>query len=384
MHIIAKKNILYEVFSVAQKALPTKTPMPILNGFFVETKEHEFLVIANNLELGIKAKLDDIKILSTGSVIIQERIVDILRQLPDQDVEIKMDPENLRIEISSGKSNFFLYGIDPEEYPVFTEEEQWSSWTCLHFASKDFISILKRITFAISQEESKPAFRGILLELLADERILYALATDTYRLALFEKEYIIDSEIKPFRLLVPGKILIEISKVIEDSDEEIQCYFKDNELIIIYKNFIFSSRLLGDKYPDLKNVFPASYSTVIWANTEMMTKMIQRATLLSSSLSQMITLQVVDEFVKIRAASDLGKMDEELLLEKKEGENLDEIFLNAKFFLDFLRVFDDDIIRIEFNGSVGPCVFLQDKRKEDNPFLYRYLVLPIKTEKSVP
>jgi DNA polymerase-3 subunit beta len=77
-------------------------------------------------------------------------------------------------------------------------------------------------------------------------------------------------------------------------------------------------------------------------------------------------------------------MDEELLLEKKEGENLDEIFLNAKFFLDFLRVFDDDIIRIEFNGSVGPCVFLQDKRKEDNPFLYRYLVLPIKTEKSVP
>lgn len=384
MHIIAKKNTLLEVFSVVQKALPIRTPIQILKGFFVEAKEHEFFVIANNLELSIKASLDDLKILNTGKVVIQEKFVDILRQLPDQEVEIKMDPENLNLEVYSGKSKFFLLGIDPEEFPVFSEKEEWSSWSCLRFSSKDFINILKGVTFAISQDEGKPAFKGVLLELLADEQILYALATDTYRLALFEKKYIINNEVKPFRLLVPGKLLIEIIKIIEDSDNEIQCYFKDNELIIIYKNFVFSSRLLGDKYPDLRNVFPTSYSTVIWVNTGRLTKMIQRATLLSSSSNQMITLRVDQEFLKVKAVSKLGRMDEELLLEKKEGENLNEIFLNAKFFLDSLKVLDDEVIRIEFNGPLGPCVFLQDKRKESNPFLYRYLVLPIKTEKSFP
>jgi DNA polymerase-3 subunit beta len=202
-------------------------------------------------------------------------------------------------------------------------------------------------------------------------------------LALYEKEYIIESGVKPFRLLVPGKVLIEIAKVIEDSGDEIKCYFEENELIICYKNFIFSSRLLSDRYPDLKNVFPASQSTTIWVNTEMMIKMVQRATLLSSGPSQMITLRIDDELIKISAASELGIMNEELLLENKKGENLDEIFLNAKYFLDFLRNFDDDVAHIEFNGSVGPCIFLQDKRKGDNPFLYRYLVLPIKTEKNV-
>jgi DNA polymerase-3 subunit beta len=383
MHIIAKKDLLFEVFSVVQRALPVRTPMPILKGFLLEAKKDEFLVIANNLELGIRAKLDDLKIIKTGHVLIQEKFVDILRQLPDQYVEIEMDPESLRIEISSGKSNFSLYGIDPDEYPAFTDEKKWSSWTCLHFTSKEFLNILKKVTFAVSQDESKPAFKGILLELLADEKILYALATDTYRLALYEKEYIIESGVKPFRLLVPGKVLIEIAKVIEDSGDEIKCYFEENELIICYKNFIFSSRLLSDRYPDLKNVFPASQSTTIWVNTEMMIKMVQRATLLSSGPSQMITLRIDDELIKISAASELGIMNEELLLENKKGENLDEIFLNAKYFLDFLRNFDDDVAHIEFNGSVGPCIFLQDKRKGDNPFLYRYLVLPIKTEKNV-
>ena len=53
-------------------------------------------------------------------------------------------------------------------------------------------------------DEGKSAFKGILLELLEDENKLYVLATDTYRLALFEKEYIMEHKIKPFKLLVFG------------------------------------------------------------------------------------------------------------------------------------------------------------------------------------
>jgi len=383
VHLKAKKENLLSIFSVVQKAVPIKTPMQILKGFFMEAKDKELIVIANNLELSIKANINNLEIIDTGSIVIQEKIVDILRQLPEEDVEIKMDPDSFRLEINSGKANFFLYGIEPEEYPPFSEEEQWSSWSCLLFKAKDFIHMLKGVIFAVSQDEGKPGFKGVLLELDGVEQKLYTLASDTYRLALYEKEYIMQKETVPFRLLVPGKLLNDIVKIIEDSDEEIQCYFKDNELIILYKNFIFSSRLLDDKYPELKTVFPPSFSTAILVNKEMLARMIQRATLLSSSLNQMISLQIDDEYLIVRAASELGRMDEQILLDKKEGENLEEIFLNARFFLEPLRFLDDDLVRIEFNGPLGPCVFIQDKREDNNSYLYRYLVLPIKTEKNV-
>jgi len=382
MHIVSDKETLLEAFSIVQKAIPLKTPLNILKGFFVQADEQELIVAANNLEISIKATLQNVKILKSGSVVIQDKIIDILRQLPEKDVEIKMDTENLRIEIFSGKANFILYGIDPEEYPRVSEKEQWSYWSSLTFTASAFKKILKGVTFAVSQDEGKPSFKGILLELLEDENKLYALATDTYRLALFEKEYIIEHKIKPFKLLVPGKLLIEILKVIENSEEEIQCYFKENEFVILYRNYVFSTRLLEDKYPDLKNIFPQTYSTAILAKTEMLEKMIQRATLFSPGSNQMISLQVDEGSLKVKAVSNLGRMDEELFLEEKEGENLNEIFLNARYLLDSLRILEDNLVRIEFNGPLGPCVFVQNKVEEN--YHYRYLVLPIKTEKNSP
>ena len=98
--------------------------------------------------------------------------------------------------------------------------------------------------------------------------------------------------------------------------------------------------------------------------------------------NQMISLQVDEGALKVKAVSPLGRMEEELFLEEKEGENLNEIFLNARYLLDPLRVLEDQLMRIEFNGPLGPCVFVQNKNEEN--YRYRYLVLPIKTEKNSP
>ena len=382
MHIVGNKETLLENFSIVHKAVPIKTPINVLKGFFLKASQDEFIIAANNLELKIKATIKDLHILSDGSIVIQDKILDILRQLPEDNVEIKLDSEKLRLEIISGKANFFLYGMDPEEYPEFSNEEEWSRWSSLKFTANNFKKLLKGVIFAVSNDEGKAAFKGILLELLKDDNRLYALATDTYRLAFFEKEYILNNETKPFRILVPAKLLNEILKVIDDSDNEVQCYFTDTEFVIIYKNFIFSSRLLEDKYPDLKNVFPKNFLTSIQVKTTLLEKMLQRALLLSPSSNQMISLEIRDESIKVMAVSDLGRMDEELFLKDKEGENLDKIFLNARFLIDLLKNLEDEFIRIEFNGPLGPCIFVQNKKEENDGYLYRYLVLPIKTEKN--
>ena len=380
MHLIFSKDKYVEIFSIVNKSIPSKTPLNILKGFFLEANDNKFIIMANNLELVIKAIEEDLTIVEQGSVVINDKIVDIIRQLPDDEVVLKMDKNTFRVEVSSGDANFVLFGMDPEEYPKFSEEEDWSAWTNLHFTTKEFKKCFRGVTFAVSQDEGKPAFKGILMELKENEQILTALATDTYRLAVFEKSIIQKQSVKEFRLLIPAKMLTEIIRIIDDSETELKCYFKENELVILYKNYIFASRLLDDKFPDLKNAFPPNNNTTIVVNKILLEKMIQRALLLSAEPNQMLSLQIEEDVLKIRAVSDIGKMDEKLLLESKEGENLSEIFLNTRFFYDPLKYLENEMIRIEFNGSLGPCIF--SEKNEEKKYNYRYLILPIKTESS--
>ena len=388
MHLVFSKNKLIEYFSIVSKSIPSKTPLNVIKGIFLKATQDRFIIMANNLELIIKATIetqeeDDLKIIESGSLVINEKIIDILRQLPHNKVELKMEADTYRLEIFSGQAKFHLYGMDPDEYPELSNEEEWKNWSVLQFTASEFKEFFKGVTFAVSQDEGKPVFKGILMEMSGknaqNEQILSTMGSDTYRLAFFEKKYIVaEEETKPFRLLVPGKLLLEILRIIDEDESDIKCYFKESELIIIYKNYVFSSRLLDDKYPNLKNVFPSSFETSININKTLFERTIQRSLLLSTGINQMISMQIEEESLKIRAVSELGRMDEDVVLESKEGENLSEIYINARFLLDPLRYLENSNLNIQFNGSLGPCVFSEIKNELNRS--YRYLVLPIRTE----
>ena len=76
----------------------------------------------------------------------------------------------------------------------------------------------------------------------------------------------------------------------------------------------------------------------------------------------------------------MGRMEEELELTQKEGDDLEEILVNARYFLDPLRVITKEDVVIEFNGYLGPCIF--NAGTEGDAARYRYLVLPIKVDKK--
>ncbi len=381
MFFYSNQNDLLESLLIVEKGIPSKTTMQVLDGIFLEAKNGNLIFCSNNLEMGITAVLDKVRIEEEGSVILPGKFIDILKQLPDKELEIKMDNEDLRVEIKSGKAHFFLYGMNAEEFPYITKEEEWQGWNRLYFSAEKLRDLLTKVTFAVSQDEGKPTFRGVLME-FDNESKLVILASDTFRLARVERHFIDFKDTGPFRLLVPGKTFMEISKILDISTEQVKCFFNENEMVMVYKNFIFSSRLLENKFPDLSGVFPSSFETRIKVNKELLEKMLQRAVLLAQGFNQMVSLKIKDKILGVKAGSEIGRMDEELQLEEQEGADLDEILLNARYILEAFRVVEDKIVELEFNGSLGPCILKTTKEIEENPMEYKYLVLPIKIEKK--
>lgn len=380
MHFVAEQNILQECLSVVEKALPGKTPLEIIQGILVEAKNNKLIFMANNLEMGIRAACSVAEIMEEGELVLPRKLVEIIKQFPSGKIEFKTDVEGLRMEILGSGINFFLYGLHADEFPEISPEEQWSQWTKLVFPTNELKSILKKVLFAASQDESKALFKGILVEVDQAQNLL-CMASDTYRLAHHFKGLRPDHHRQPLRMLIPGKTLTEIFRILDDSAEEIACYCKENEIIFKYKHYIFSGRLMEDKYPNFSNAFPAAFETRVIVNTESWEKTLGRAALLAQGQNIMISLSIQGDILQVKSGSEVGRMQEDLLLEKKEGHDLDEVIFNGKFLLDPLRVWEDDFIEIKFNGPFGPCVYGCEQLQDDLTDIYRYLVLPIKIDK---
>lgn len=381
LEVSVRQNKLSNCLNVVEKGLPSKTTLPVLNGIFVETDVSSLRFVTSNLELSIQAVLNEVEIIERGKVILPDKFVEIVRQLSDDNVKIKVNPEKLQAEIKSGKAFFNLFGMDANEFPHFTTEKEWVAWDSIEFSAVELREMIKKIIFAVSHDEGRPLFRAVMLN-LAENGDLTAVATDTYRLARLQRIFNGQKVIDPLTLLVPGRTLNEIIKVIDGAqDETIKCYFKEKEIIFCYRHFIFSSRLVEGKFPEIKSVFPEGFKTRININKLQMEKLLHRAILLAQGQNQMIMLKVMGNILNVRASSSTGNMDEELDLEYKEGEDLENILLNARFLLEPLRVMDDENVLIEFNGPFGPCIFCREEEKEGLKEKYQYLVLPIKTEK---
>ncbi len=380
MHLVFKKEVLLESISFLEKIIPNRTPIPLLKGVKLEAKDNNLILTSNNLEMSLKA-IYEAAIYEDGSVILPEKFFDIIRQAPAEEIEIKMPIEDFRAEIKSGTANFFLYGADAEQFPLSTEEQLWRNWTKISFPALELRNILQKVYFAASQDESKPSFKGILLEIEAGH--LLCLASDTYRLACFKKVFPQKDLSLPYRLLIPGKTLGEMTKMLTDAAANVDCYFQENEIIFVHKEFIFSSRLLEDRYPDLVQVFPEGYTTKIKLDTDLLEKTVNRASLLAQGENRMISFSIQDMLLQVSSSSDLGKMKEGVDLQDKKGDDLEEILLNSRFLLDVLRIWETEQVEIEFNGPFGACVFQQKRDNEEEQENYRYLVLPIKKpEKS--
>jgi DNA polymerase-3 subunit beta len=378
MHLFIKKSDLMEKLAVLEKIIPSRTTIPFLKGVKLETTDDSLILTTSNLDMSLKA-FCPAKVLKKGEIILPEKFFDIIRQTPAEEIEINLAEEDFRAAIRSGSANFFLYGADSEQFPLFTAEQEWREWTNLNFAATELKNILRQVHFAVSQDENKPSFRGILLEANSQGHVL-CMSSDTYRLACFEKSFSQETNFQPFRLLIPGKSLGEVARMLSDSGEMVACYFQENEIIFAHRQFIFSSRLLEDKYPDLLTAFPQGYATKIVLPANLLEKTVSRASLLAQGENRMIALKINGKSLQISSSSEVGRMKEEILLENKEGDDLEEILINSRFFLDVLRIWEEELVEIELNGPVGPCIFQHRREGEGGLENYRYLVLPIKPD----
>ena len=363
MHIICDKSKLIEGMNIVMKAIPGKTTMMILECVVIEVKDNQIKLIANDLQLGIETLIDG-EIKQEGSVAVGAKVFfEIIRKLPSDNVSITVD-EEYHMNISCGKAKFNIMAKATDEFPYLPNIVKDKNVNISQFTLKD---IIRQTVFSISDNENAKVMTGELFEIHDSE--LKVVSLDGHRISI--RKVKLNQSYDDVSVIIPGKTLIEISKIINGGmDDEVSIFFTDKHVLFEFEDTIVLSRLIEGEYYKIDKMLSTDYETKVTVNKREMLECIDRSTLLLKECDKKpVIIDVQDDYMKFAMNSAIGSMDEDIDA-SKEGKDI-LIGFNPRFLMDALRVIDEDEITMYMINPKAPC-FIRDQEET-----YIYLILPV-------
>lgn len=372
MKIVCYKDTILKAINSVVKGVASKTTMPILEGILIQTNDNEIKLTTYDLEIGIEYVME-CEVKEQGSTVVNAIMFsEIIRKLPDTEIHISINDKNL-LEIECEGSLYKLATANPDEFPELPKIEVENS---IEMDQSVLKNMIRKTIFAVSTEESRPIFTGCLFEV--ENNKLTLVSVDGFRLAL--RSMYLNKQSNDFQAVIPGKTLNEVNKIITDSFEPIKIGIAKNQALFEMDNCKVVTRVLDGEFLNYKNVIPNNWETRIKVNKNNIQDSFERISLISASTVEKekkypVKVQVDIGKVIISCTNQTGDAKEELYV-STEGKNLEAGF-NPKYFLDSLKVIEDEEVYIEFGSSISPCLI---KSSENND--YTYMILPIRLKED--
>ena len=360
--VVSKSNLLRGV-NIVSKAVPTRTTMAILECILIDASTNEIKLMANDLEIGIETKVEG-EILERGIIALDAKFfAEVVRKLPDSDVTIETD-SNFKTVISCEKAKFDIVGKSGDDFSRIPYIEKNDSIVMSQFTLKE---VIRQTIFSISDNDNNKLMTGELFEI--KENQLKVVSLDGHRISIRYIELKNNYEHK--KVVVPGKTLQEISKIIPGSvDEDVIIYLSNNHIVFDFENTTVVSRLIEGEYFKIDQMLSSDYETKIKINKKELLDCIDRSTLLvKEGDKKPIIMNITDGNMELKITSFIGSMNEDIDIQKDGKDIL--IGFNPKFFIDALRVIDEEEVTLYMVNPKAPCFIKDDEGK------FIYLILPV-------
>ena len=360
--ICSKSNLLHGV-NIVSKAVPTRTTMAILECILIDASANEIKLTANDMELGIETKIEG-EIAERGVIALDAKIFsEIVRKLPDSDVVIETDA-SFKTTITCEKAKFNIVGKSGDDFSYIPYIERNEAITLSQFTLKE---VIRQTIFSIADNDNNKLMPGELFEI--EENHLKVVSLDGHRISIRNIELKNNYEHK--KVVVPGKTLQEVSKILPGSaEEDVNMFLTDNHIVFEFDDTTVVSRLIEGEYFKIEQMLSSDYETKVKINKRELLDCIDRATLLvKEGDKKPIIMNVTDGNMELKINSFIGSMNEDIDI-VKDGKDI-LIGFNPKFFIDALRVIDEEEVSLYMVNPKAPCFIKDDEGK------FIYLILPV-------
>ena len=363
MKIVCTKADLLKAVMIAMRAVPVRATIPVMECILIQAANGQITFTTNDMEMGIETIVPG-TILEEGTIAIDARMFsDIVRKLPDFDVTLSVD-EKMIATILCGKTKFNLSGKEGDDFtalPAFEKEDY------VIMSQLTLKETIQKTIFSISPSDNNKLMSGELFEINGSR--LKVVSLDGHRVAIRQIE--LKDAYAGRRVVVPGKTLQEISKILSgEADDEVKLYFMPNHIMFELPGTTVVSSLIEGEYFDIDRMLSRDYETRIRTDRQQLMSCIDRASLfVREGDKKPIIMDIQDGFMKLSIDSAIGSMDEDIDIEK-EGRDI-VIGFNPRFMIDALKAIDEEEVSVYLLNPKAPC-FIRDENET-----YTYIVLPV-------
>lgn len=378
MKFTIKRNAFIKKLTDVQRAISSKTAIEILTGLKITVTENSITLTGSDSDISIENEIStddsnyELLIDEPGSIVLPARFFsEIIKRLPENTFTIEVN-DHFQATITSGQTEYQVNGVDADNYPHLPEIDTNEQLTIPADIMKQ---VINQTVIAVSTQESRPLLTGVHLTIKNGE--LHAVATDSHRLSQ-RKIKLSGAEDIDYDIIVPGRSLVELSRMIADSTGSLEIQIAENQILFNFDNTAFYSRLLEGMYPDTDRLIPQSSETEIELNAVSLLHAIERASLLShEGRNNVVKLSLNSEnqtAVLSSNSPEVGNIEEELQFDKLTGNDI-EISFNPDYMKAALQAFGQAEVKLSLTLPLRPFTLMPTEDSED----FIQLITPVRT-----
>ena len=365
MKLRFQKDDIVNGISIVMKAVPSKTTMSILECILIDASSGEIKLTGNDMELGIETTVNG-EILEHGKIALDAKLFsEITRRVSSQNAVVTIESDDkFNTTISCENSVFNIQGRDGDEFSYIPYIEKNKYISLSQFTLKE---VIQQTIFSISPNDSNKMMAGELFEV--NENQLKVVSLDGHRISI--RNVTLKDHYENIKVIVPGKTLGEISKILNgDNEKDVRIYFSKNHILFEFDDTVVVSRLIEGEYFRIDQMLSSDYETKVTVNKKEFLDCIDRASILiRENDKKPIIISITDHSMELKMNSSFGSMNAEVMIHKNGKDIM--IGFNPKFLMDALRIIDDEEVDLYMMNPKSPC-FIKDA--DEN---YIYLILPV-------
>ena len=365
MNIQINRETLLKPLTSVTSIVEKRHTLPILSDLLLEVKENKIHLTATDLEMQISLTVDSATSGDFSTTLSAKKLLDICRSLPEN-ADINMNTTESRITLKAAKSRFNLQTLPAADYPVMTKTQGASTLVVL--AQRELKDLLKQVEFAMAQQDIRYYLNGLLFEIAANK--LNIVGTDGHRLSFTSTE--LKQNYEKQDVILPRKTVVELIKLLDDSDDEVQIELASNQVNFSFANLKLISKVIDGKFPDYNRVIPIGHQNTFSVERLNVLLAMQRASILSNEKYRGIRMVLSNNNLKlISTNSDQEEAEEEMEI-SYTGDALD-IGFNVTYLIDVLNNTNSDQTNFSFADANSSCLITIP----NNPN-YKYVVMPMR------
>ncbi|WP_151447810.1 DNA polymerase III subunit beta [Lacisediminimonas profundi] len=360
------RDTLLRPLQIVSGIVERRHTLPILANILIRKEGEQVSFLSTDIEVQITTKAN---IGSGGDVaattVAARKLLDILRALPDSN-DVALTLSNKRMTVQSGKSRFALQTLAADDFPTVAEAGTYNATVKL--PQKTLKHLFNMVYFSMAQQDIRYYLNGLLLVVTGNHVI--GVATDGHRLAFCQVA--VEQELPRQEVIIPRKTIIELQRLLDDSDDEVQIDIATNQVKLTFGDIELISKLVEGKFPDYTRVVPKGYKNSFTIRRDELLHALQRTAIMTSDKFKGVRCLIAPGSLKISSTN----ADQEEAVEELEidygGDSID-IGFNVTYLLDVLNNLKTDNVTVAL-GDANSSALITVPENED----FKYVVMPMR------